>query len=308
MGKIAPTWTVDGFTFNAEAPYLYNPSEYDENGWASIVTKESGWISGPKPKTNRTSRTNANGSYRGPSYADERIITIEGKTWTRTPEDRERAEVAIAAICSNGAELYEITRTTETVQQTMYVELDDAVLVEMDNFNQIHWSLQFCAPDPRKFDAVWQQPVTGLPYGGGAGLDFSGGGLDFDPQFLDFGGASSSGHVQVGNRGNDTGYPLFVITGPVVNPQVFEPATGTTLRFTGTLEDSDVLTINCDISTQRDIPGRGVFVNNARRRGSLAVVGQWPSVPPGAVATYEYVADNYTASSTMQCFFRSAYL
>lgn len=304
MGRTVPTWTIDGFTLSGEAPYHLTADEYDDNGWATIVLKETGWISGAKPRTNRTPRAGAPGAFRGASQRDERIITLEGKTWTRTPEDRERAELALAGLCADGNRLYEFTRTTDTVQQTVYVELDDQPIVEMDNLNQVSWSFQFCAPDPRKFDTNWQQPITHLPTGRGIGLLFA---LDFEDG-LDFGGSADESGALVGNRGTATSYPLFLVRGPVVNPVMVESATGATLTFTGALEASDVLAINCDYETQRGYPGHGVFLNNARRRGQLTLSGDWPEVPAGEVAHYQFRADDYNEFATMQVWLRSTWL
>jgi len=311
MGEMyAPSWIVDGFHFSGMAPYHRNlGQEYDENGWAHIVEKESGFITGAKPRTNRVPRAGtAPGSYRGPSSREERIITLEGRTWTRTRQDRERAELALAGLCANPDELYEFRRATDVMDQTILVELDDAPMVEMINSHTLKWSFQFAAPDPRKLDTTWQQPVTGLPTAGSGGLDFSGGGLDIDPLYLDFGEPSQDGSVMVGNEGTTDSWPLFAVAGPVINPVIFEPATGSTLRYTGTIPRGQVLWINCAIETQRGVPGHGVFLDQSNRRGSLAVLGEWPRVGAMRTGYYQFFAADYNGDALMTCWFRSAWL
>lgn len=309
MGEqYAPTWTIDGFEFSGMAPY-HRGDEYDANGWAHVVTKETGWINGAKPRTNRTAKSGtAPGSYRGPASRDERIIVLEGITYCRTRQDRERAELALAKLCSDPRSLYEFRRQTDVYDQTLYVELDDQPLCDLVTSHELKWSFQWAAPNPCKYDTYWQQPITGLPGLGTGGLDFSGGGLDIDPNYLDFGTPGTSGFAQVGNRGTATAYPLFLIRGPVTNPVVFEPSSGIMLRYTGVVGAADELWINCDIDTQRGYPGHGVYLNNTNRRGQLAVSGGWPDVEAGHTGLYEFFASDYNAYASMQVWFRSAWL
>lgn len=310
MGEMyAPTWQIDGFEFSGMAPYHRETGEYDANGWAHVVSKETGWVNGAKPRTNRTAKAGTSmGSYRGPASRDERIITLEGYTYCTSRQARERAELELARMCANPRQLYEFRRFTDVMDQTLFVELDDQPMCELVTSHEIKWSFQWAAPDPRKVSSYWQQPITGLPTSGGGGLDFSGGGLDIDPGFLDFGTPGTSAIAQVGNIGTETAYPLFRIRGPVTNPVVFEASTGAMLTYTGVLGVSDELWINCDIENQRGYPGHGVYLNNANRRGQLAISGDWPSVPAHRTGTYSFFAADYNAYASLQVWFRSAWL
>jgi hypothetical protein len=303
MGEMyAPTWSIDGFEFSGMAPYHRETGEYDENGWAHVVAKETGWVNGAKPRTNRVAKSGTSyGSYRGPASRDERIVTLEGYTYCQTRQARERAEAALAGLCSNPRGLYEFRRQTDVFDQTLYVELDDQPMCDLVTSHEIKWSFQWAAPDPRKVSTYWQQPITGLPTQGT-------GGLDIDPDFLDFGSPGTSGFAQVGNIGTATAYPLFRIRGPVTNPVVFEPSTGSMLKYTGTVGETDELWINCDVESQRGYPGHGVYLNNANRRGALAITGAWPSVRPDRTGLYQFFAADYNAYASMQVWFRSAWL
>lgn len=73
--------------------------------------------------------------------------------------------------------------------------------------------------------------------------------------------------------GNRPTPPIFVINGPLVNPQIINETTGESMIFDITLNDTDVMTV--------DIKNRSVSVNGQNRRAALRLPN-WFFLMPGA--------------------------
>jgi len=124
------------------------------------------------------------------------------------------------------------------------------------------------AEDPRIYTNVLNN--TNISYGGDAGL-----GLAFSFGFnINFGGGATPGGGTFTNDGNRSTPVVFTITGPVINPIIYNYTTGKTMSFIIELTGSDTLTINTNTRT--------VYLNgNSNRRNTMQTF-DWIFFDPGS--------------------------
>jgi hypothetical protein len=292
-------WACDNMVFGA----------VDAAGCWWIVTSSDGWFGPPKPKTDRQVRSNAPGSFRSAAYRGERVIVLQGTTKCPSVAARIAALDQLATMATDPGTVYELAVTDQTGRtRTISVELDSKTDVNLAGPRWFDWQLAFGCPDPIKYDAIWQQPVSGMMSASEGGLDFSGSGLDFvTSSGLDFGTAGTPQAAQVANFGTERTYPLFEITGPSINPIVTDVSTGEFVTWAGTLKTGDVLTINCAEFPARGFPARSAYFNTfSNRRVQLSVPTNWPSVGPGEVHNFQLSAAGATTSQ-LTVYLRSAW-
>lgn len=283
-----PTWYIDGFTFPGR-------ETTDERGrsWTILLDGEDGWLGSPAPRTKRTERPNAHGTFRSIAYRGERIFKLEGEVWCPDDETREDTERELAALCSDPGKLYPFRRKALKYDLISQVELDDAPLIRMKpGAYALEYSFQFASPDPRVHDYSWQEPISTLPgeqvYAGHGletqyDLDFSNGGLDFGPTVS----LLEAPYSRVANYGTAVAYPVFRIRGPVNLPVIEDMDTGWTLTYAKEIKENETLTINCDDFAQRNAPGHSVISSergNVRTHVTLSV--DWPKVDPKQVRRF----------------------
>lgn len=276
-----PTWSVDNLT-------VYGSYTLDELGreWGIEGGTDGGWAAPAAPRTKRDDRPFADGVFRSPAFRQGRQFSLGGYVGCPDPGLRELAEAELAGLCSDGGRLYEFRRRTDRFDQVAMVELDGQPLIEMVNLYTVRWQFTFFAPDPRKHDWLWQQPICSPPQPTAGGLAFP---LNFGNTGLDFGTPSSDSTVaQVGNYGTAPAYPLFRLEGPLSTPTVLHRETGRALRYTTDLAAGEELYINCDGFAQRDVPAHAAV---SSQRGNVATLlvregPGWPVVDPQAVATF----------------------
>jgi hypothetical protein len=123
------------------------------------------------------------------------------------------------------------------------------------------------AEDPRIYTNTLNS--TTINYGGDTGIGFS---FSFSFSF-DFGGGSTPSGANVTNNGNRATPVVLTITGPVINPVIFNNTTGNVLRFTIELTALDTLTINTG--------NRTVYLNGNINRRSTLTLPDWFLLTPG---------------------------
>lgn len=288
-------WTIDGLTFYVDDTILDDL----DRAWVVRKNEEKGWANPPAPRTRREDRPSGPGSYRSTAYRQERIYTLAGAVWCPSPSIREHTEHTISALCSDPGRLYTLRRRTATYDQVIEVELDDEPLVEMVTMERLDWSFQFAAPDPRKHDYTWQEPVATPPtVPTNTGLDFSGAGLDFSGAGLDFGDQSVPSTAQVSNHGTAPVYPLFTLTGPLTAPTVVHVESGRTVAYAADVAPGETIVINCDDHQQRGVPGRACLSSARGNVRSLISIGtEWPRVDPQTAASFQLRAGGDQSSS-----------
>lgn len=246
MNVILPqpvTWQIDSLVFN----------DRDAFGCEWVVDTETGWTGAAPPRTNRTARINAHGSYRSAVWRGDRTIALTGYCAAPDALSRRAAEQRIAAICADPDTLYTLRCNEESGPLVADVELDDEVQVKILHERWFTWSVQFAAPDPRKYALDEQRMSTGLAHDAGDGLDFaqivapdSEGGLFFgyglDDDGLQFGTSNATGFMNLSNVGTAPTTPVYTITGPLTNPMLTTEFGS--VRYNATLDEGEFVVID----------------------------------------------------------------
>lgn len=305
---IFPTVTLDGqtFLFRVEG----GPLPVDSNGVEWILTKFDGWSGKPAPRTARTDRPGHAGAFRSAGYVGPRIMSLEVVATAPSIAAMRAAEIAISALCSDSARLYEMVVSEAGLSRSVMVELDDAILALPRLWNSSIFSLRLAAPDPRKHDGSWQTPVVGLGTAPSGGADFSGGGLLFSSvPGVSYGVPGTPAAVSVHNAGTAIARSLFAVTGPLAaNWQIMDLTNGTTLTHTRPLAATDTMTINTDDFPVQGFPGHGVYLNISNsQRAALLTPGGWPYVLPGQTVTYNLRSASFSSLASMTVSLRSAW-
>lgn len=301
-----PSVTLDGqnWLFRVEG----GPLPVDANGVEWILTKFDGWTGKPSPRTARTDRQGHPGSFRSASYTGPRIMNLEVVATAPSVLAMRAAEAAMAAVCSDGAKLYEMVVAESGFSRSVFVELDDAILSVPRLWNQTVFSLRLAAPDPRKHDSAWQSPIGLLGIAPTGGAAFTSPGLVFS-SFVDFGTPGVPAVVLVTNTGTEVAHPIFAVAGPLAaNWQIVDATNGTIITCTKALSSTDTVTINSDDFPAQGFPGHGVYLNvSNNQRSSLLTPGGWPAVMPGQTVTYNLRSVTYSSVASMTVSLRSAW-
>lgn len=296
---------LDGFSF----AYGGGASSIDDDGVEWVAETFTGWWSRPAPRTARSGRSSGAGSFRGPAWTGERIITVAGTLTAPNQQTMLNAKRRLAAICTGSSGLYELAVYDDSDTTTADIEIDGEILTEFIDWRSCRWSLQFAAPDPRKHAYVWQSPACPLPSPGVGAADFSTPGVSFSGG-VDFGTAPVASTVTITNTGTAPAHPLFTIVAVAdacTNPVITEVSTGNTPTYAGTLATGDQLQINTDDFAAQGVPGHGVVLNGTRnQRALLRLAGDWPMVPPGESRSYRFDAGSGT-TATLAVQLRSAW-
>jgi len=311
---IFPSVTLDGqqFLFRVEG----GPLPVDSNGVEWILTKFDGWTGRPAPRTARTARIGRSGSFRSAAYVNDKIMNLEVVATAPDVASIRAAELAVSALCSDGARLYEMVVDEPTnpgqprLTRSVWVELDDAIQSVPRLWNSTTFSIQLATPDPRKHDHSWQSPIIGLGTAPVGGANFSSPGLNYaSVPGADFGTPGIPGTGSVKNSGTATARPFFAVVGPLAaNWQIVDQTNGVVLTFTRALASTDTVVINADEFAAQGFPGHGVYLNNSNnQRASLLTPNGWPYVRPGQTVTYSLLSSSFSSVASLTASLRSAW-
>jgi hypothetical protein len=230
-------------------------------------TDLKGWFDGPGSRASFVDRPNDHGSFDGPVYRSNRVISIEGAAYADSRAAVAAALHTITGILAEG-DLGPLTvADPDYGTLTAMVRLTDGPSITWNRTTQ-QWTfqIQFTAPDPRKYAAQLTWP-TGLPVPAVNGLTFP---LFNGTGKLEFGPAGQTGQITMTNPGTADAYATFAIAGPVIGGVVLtEVATGRSIVWADDVPDHDVLLI---VDSQS---GRATL-NGADRSGELITKQWWP--------------------------------
>lgn len=214
----APRWRLDWLNLSGRG-------HTDDNQVQWILLEETGFWDSPDARVNVTERSNAHGSYVGPIYYAERVITVKGRAFCDDPGMLRRYWSLITGLCADPTDSY--TLSCESQIGTLYcnVRRDGQVITTPSPFLNVEafdFSVQLIAPDPRKYSTQQWTMRTNLPSATtGDGLSFTDPGLDFaPPEYLSFGAQNSSGLLQLTNNGTAPSTPTYELHGPLTHPTV----------------------------------------------------------------------------------------
>lgn len=236
-------------------------------------TRFDGWGMGAGVDTQFAPRPGRHGTFDAPVYRRERVITIEGTIVAGSRGDAVRAEQQLAATLADGTVGTLSVDDPDLGIQSAQVRLSAAP--QSDGSNKgvgiIRWSLQFTAPDWRKY-AETQSVTTGLAGGvGGLAPDFGG-------ALFDSGSLGSPGTMTVTNDGTAATEPRFTVTAPMAAGFVLSrQETGEQLVYPQPVT-SDVV-VDC---------GEGTVTSGGQDRTGLLTVDEFFSIGRGETATFQF--------------------
>ena len=252
------TVTVDGLLFGVEL-----------DGVAWVYEDLQGWSLGGGVEGEFAGRPGVHGSFDAPVYRRARVIALSGACVADSAALAEEASDALASLVADGR-LGQFTVANSRRSLSARVRLSDTPQDEWLGDSAFRWSLQFTAPDFRRYgDAVTAD--TSLPSAGG-GLVFP----ITNP--LDFGEPGSSGRVSVVNDGNAPTEPTLTVTGPLsAGFVVTHLEEGRRLVYPSAV--GDAVTVDCSA---------GTATSGGQDRTGLLSVDEFFTVPPGAAATFAF--------------------
>jgi hypothetical protein len=210
------------------------------DGTDTFLEELTGWDDLPPIDSGNTPRPMYHGSFSGPKYARERIIT-----WTGSANCSD----------SNFSMLIRQIRSATTLSETEVpvsirtideeLTCNGAIIARSIPNNRrfgaarlANVSFQIACSDPRKYTVGTTSLQIGFPAAGGSGLTYP---LDYP---LDYGTPSATGSGQYDNVG-DAPLPVIIsFVGPCTNPQIYNDTTGMFLKFNITLTTIDSLVID----------------------------------------------------------------
>ncbi len=245
----APRWRLDWLNLSARGVTDANQIQW-------ILLEETGFWDSPDARVDVTDRSNAHGSYVGPIYYKERIVTVKGRAFCDDPATLRRYWSLITGLCADPTDSY--TLACESQVGTLYcnVRRDGQVITTPAPFLNVEafdFSIQLIAADPRKYSTQRWTMRTALPSATtGDGLDFGAGeqpgqGLEFGPPgMLTFGLQNSSGQLQLTNNGTAPSTPIYTLYGPLEHPTLTctHGAKTHSMTYNASLEAGRFVTIN----------------------------------------------------------------
>jgi hypothetical protein len=157
------------------------------------------------------------------------------------------------------------------------------------------------ATDPRFYAAPSRTATVGLPTPAG--------GLLFPVTFpATFNGGGAGGLLTVVNAGRFEMRPMFIITGPCLNPTVanLSIAGAPAVTFALTMSAGDTLVIDCDWRTAQYTTAGSTQA--ASRRNTLVAGSTWFNLPPGSNIIEFTTADATQVAATLTVQSADAYL
>lgn len=262
--------------------------------WASVV---DGGTSTPPPKLRNANRSYGHGGFRARSFWGPRLLTITGGVECRNGLAAEQAADAVRGLFTDGGEITYI-RSSRIGARTLRVELADALQANvLTGGYVVAFQIPMRANDPRYLSTTPQISRATVGASSTSGLDWTGGGaggLDWATGGgLDWGADASNGVLTMPNAGNADTYPLIVITGPVSNPSITDPATGRVVSYNGSVDVGQTLRIDMSPFT-REVTLDGID------RFTALTSAQWITIPPNTTRLLQFAGSGSgTATATL---------
>lgn len=286
-------WTIDTLTFGTTVDGCY---------W--VVDDPVGWESGSSPRSARTPKPTADGSYRGPNWRAEKVYVLNG--WVDVPDEVSALRVRdqLAAVCGNEQILYPLRHTDARSgeDRVAFVELDGEPFVRI-RYDQrpltVEFSLQLAAPDPQRYSATLYSKTTKLAADAPGGVQWNGPagttGIEWNgPSPGNTGvrwqdGAGENGVVSLTNKGTGYSPVILQVAGPVLTPIIERTDTGEVIQWGGTVPAGSVLEVNT---------GTGSVRLDGGNQRPLLVRADFFKIPPDA--TIDVAFRSPTPSPTAQ--------
>ncbi len=252
MGPTAVQWRSLVLATGADAPYRLLSLE----GWEEL----------PPARYEKQARLNAHGAHRSAVYSDERLVVVEGFSWSAAERDELLRELRAATVFGEGDDTEPLTVTAAGRTLTAGAQLLQArpMLTRGEwGVGRFGWLLQWRCPDPLRY---------GPPDTDSTGLPTVGGGLTYPLTYpLQYGAVGATGRITLTNPGTAEAPMVLTVRGPL--PQGFEVSDDRGRRLTYAAPVPDGQTVELDTAA-----GTVMVEGTASRRGNLSHA-DWLTVP-----------------------------
>lgn len=265
---------LDGLTFSSEG--ALHPDGY----MLWLDNNAEGWDSSPDQRRDRTARLWAHGEFTERSWAEGRMITLEGEAQCPDESVAAMAEDTLAATLADG--LVQVMTVVDAHRPTKSAEvgLTSSVKLAWVNDVTVGFQIHLLAADPRKYG----QALTAS-----TGVPVDGGGLSYDlytvgsTGVLDYGAAGAPGTVSTMNVGTADTAPVHTITGNCPNGfTITELGTGRRLVYVGAVILGQVISL--------DAADGSVLLNDDGDRSAQLVRREWVRLAKGQTGTWLFEA------------------
>lgn len=258
-----------------------------------FVTGIDGWFKPAAMRRKKVERLNSHGTFAERGWKDERVPSISGHFAAETRLEAAQFVDEIAAFLADGSG--GVLRVSDPDLGTRYARV---YLMEPDvkwnGDRDVAFSLDFVAPDPRKY---------GDPVSVSSGVPRDGGGLRWDAftgadsgvaGIFDFGEVGDPGTVSFYNEGTADVAATFKVTGFAPGFSLTEVASGRELVYSGTVPSGQFVTLD---------PNTGsVFLNGDPHadRSELLTVRQWTRTLGKTTSVFQFQSDGPNARVTLE--------
>lgn len=284
MSQLPVLYTVNGFS-------LTGLDDFGVQWWTQSVR---GWRGTAPRRNDRTARLALDGAHRGYPYRDPRIVVLTGQCKAPSAIERANAERRLGELLDSTRELFPIVRTDEAgFVECVYAELDEVYDPIPYNKYRFQWSLQFAAPDPRKFDYSWITGESGTAIPGTGGIVSTGLGVVSTGLGIVAGTDAKTANVTMTATRSGRSQIVYELIGPGSNLNINQTNKNSVVTFRGELGDGQSVFINTDDQPAYDVPGAGqpiparaALLNDFNARSAVVVSGDWPTLEPGDVSIF----------------------
>ncbi|MGW4484338.1 hypothetical protein ACWEOE_10920 [Amycolatopsis sp. NPDC004368] len=305
-GHLPPTWELDGLTLNSATD---TGGIRDSEGIQWILTPDSDPITSAENTNQYVDKFQRIGSNWIPGQQKKTggTLVIRGYAQHGDWAGKTRAMLRAMALLSDATKVYPFVWHSEAGSFVQNITRQGEILPKHIDAQDpaFEISMQYTAPDPRRYDLEWTTLSTPVPQNSTTGLDFTGagsGGLDFSTGGgLDFGPAGVSGTILLDNtRGTAPSAPILRLDGRLDTPVL--SVAGGSIKYNAVLDPGAFATI-----TPED---PSFLLGDTTPVGYLASPAKWDAfvVPPGQTLTIGLAHSGpSTDLGTLTAWFRAAY-
>ncbi|MER6531151.1 hypothetical protein [Streptomyces sp. NPDC001508] len=265
----------------------------DDTGVAWIFQTLDGWDS-PDIRSEFSEREGDHGAWASPVYLGARPLTLAGTIVAPSRDLLDQAMERLQAAAGLGDTVLTVW---ESRPKQAVVRRSGKLLIQYVTDTTATYSVMVTAADPRRYSTTLQTGSTLLP-------STSGGLAPPLTPPLTSTAETVQGQITAFNEGTFETKPVLIVDGPVVAPQILvqmPDASVVFLNYSETLGEGEQLVIDTD--------AHSVILNgNASRRRFLTLPTGWPTIPAGAVVTFQFRSSSMNSTAQLTIRWRSAWL
>lgn len=253
------------------------------------LTKIDGWFDGWEGSGTVDQRSQQDGAWISPQFANPRVIHLGGSIRAASWDDCTRAWDRLLSQIPfrNLAAIKVSTGEGAVPEMTALVRQHEKPLLADRFAGRATFSLSLLAPDPRRYEVTTRTTSLVLPVATG--------GISFPITFpIQFPASTAVSQATLTNDGTVTTYPTLTVTGPCPPATIINLTTSEAIRVVDAVPAGQTLIIDV-------LNGTATTGGQSRR-----VLGSWWGLVPGA-NEIAFRAAGYDAAAGLRVDYRSAW-